>query len=223
MPLDFPSNPANGDLYQGFVYDSSITAWRNQGSPSGLAGQVVALDNKMGLKNVVPPTTATFVTGTGSVSSLGKISFSGCTSISLDGVFSSKYQNYRIVSTLTSVSASTDFFFRLRAGGVDKTAATYHEAGFYAVSASLTNNYRGSTTSSVVTWTATGLTAYSVRELSKPFIVDYTQWLNSATYGTANMLQWSGTHAENASCDGFTMYMATGTISGNIQIFGYNE
>ena len=46
MPLDFPSSPTNGQTYENFVYDSSITAWRNQGSPSGLAGQVVALGNR---------------------------------------------------------------------------------------------------------------------------------------------------------------------------------
>lgn len=47
MPLDFPSSPTNGQTYENFVYDSSITAWRNQGSPSGLGGAVATLQTNV--------------------------------------------------------------------------------------------------------------------------------------------------------------------------------
>lgn len=31
MPLDFPSSPANGDVYGSYVYDSNLPGWRSKG------------------------------------------------------------------------------------------------------------------------------------------------------------------------------------------------
>lgn len=44
MPLDFPSNPTNGQTFNNFVYDSSITAWRAQGSTNNVGTQIAALN-----------------------------------------------------------------------------------------------------------------------------------------------------------------------------------
>ena len=38
MALDFPDSPANGDYYNGFVYDSTSTTWRVRGSIENPAG-----------------------------------------------------------------------------------------------------------------------------------------------------------------------------------------
>lgn len=43
MPLEFPNTPANGTTNAQFVYDSAITAWRNQGSTNNVGAQIAAL------------------------------------------------------------------------------------------------------------------------------------------------------------------------------------
>jgi hypothetical protein len=45
MALDFPTNPTNGQVYDTFYYDSSITAWRNLGSKNALSDSITALQN----------------------------------------------------------------------------------------------------------------------------------------------------------------------------------
>lgn len=43
MPLDFPASPTNGQAYEKFIYDSSITAWRAQGSTNNVGTQIAQL------------------------------------------------------------------------------------------------------------------------------------------------------------------------------------
>lgn len=40
MALDFPNNPADGQVYGAYYYDASISAWRHVGSKSGLAEDI---------------------------------------------------------------------------------------------------------------------------------------------------------------------------------------
>jgi hypothetical protein len=48
MALDFPSNPTNGQVYDNYYYDSSITAWRSSGSKNGLSQRVTELETYVG-------------------------------------------------------------------------------------------------------------------------------------------------------------------------------
>ena len=40
MPLDFPANPSNGQIYDDYYYDSASTSWRALGSNNGLADRI---------------------------------------------------------------------------------------------------------------------------------------------------------------------------------------
>lgn len=124
MALDFPASPTNGQVYDQYVYDSSITAWRSKGgavaatytsdtAPSGAVKgdmwyrtsdgttfvYVVDSDtsqwveirseiatSKVGLVPIIPTSTSVS-SGTASVDAAGVVTFSGCTSIALDGIF----------------------------------------------------------------------------------------------------------------------------------------
>lgn len=70
MPLDFPSNPTNGQTYENFVYDTSITAWRNQGSPNSLSSRVSTLEAgvPLGSWTSYTPTFSNFTAGNASIS-----------------------------------------------------------------------------------------------------------------------------------------------------------
>ena len=125
--LDFPSSPTNGQTYENFIYDSSITAWRNQGSPSGLAGQVVALDNKMGLVQVVP-TSIGLSTGTATISSNGTVTVTNGNNITFNGIFTSTYRNYIIVFNLESVAGTPSWYVRYASNGTATTAGLHTSA-----------------------------------------------------------------------------------------------
>jgi hypothetical protein len=62
---------------------------------------------------------------------LNTTSFSGVTSVSLPAdTFTSTYENYRIIYKFTPVNSDV-VFARLRAAGVDATAAQYNPATFF--------------------------------------------------------------------------------------------
>jgi len=69
------------------------------------------------------PTTATFVGGTGSVSAIGRVSFSAVTDIQLDGIFTSNFTNYKLIYTGVKTAATGDanVFIRFASGGTVST------------------------------------------------------------------------------------------------------
>jgi hypothetical protein len=75
--------------------------------------------------------TPTSVAGTGVTFSGGLISFSAATTISINGCFTSAYDVYSLVLRLTGISVDTQIAIRLRALGVDDSAANYDWAGAY--------------------------------------------------------------------------------------------
>ncbi len=81
--------------------------------------------SRAGLAKVIPSSVAVG-SGTGSADSLGTVTFSGASSVSLNNCFSSTYKNYRVVLDITSISAVDSILgFRLRVSGSDDTSANY--------------------------------------------------------------------------------------------------
>jgi len=60
----------------------------------------------------------------GTIGTNGTVTFSGTTSVSLNGVFSSEYSKYKILYDAT-LSINDGLYFRLRQNGTDSTASIY--------------------------------------------------------------------------------------------------
>lgn len=234
MPLYFPSSPTNGQTYENFVYDSSITAWRNQGSPSGLAGQVVALGNSIGLKTIpVQPSQVVIATGTGSVSTNGSVTFAGATAVSLNNVFTDAYTNYKILLRLDNSSAANTACFRFRNSGTDDQTSNYNRAGYYInVGGSLTGWTAASQTLiSVVNMDIfTGGSTFAFAELTAVNPKQAVRTiLNATALGRDSIGAWQNTtantvHNGSTSFDGFTFFPnGAGTFGGTIQVLGFNQ
>jgi len=123
MPIDFPANPTNGQVYSNWIYDSSIGAWRNVNTDTGVAAL-----NTMGLRNVAP-TSVSVGSGSATTNANGTVSFSGATSVSLNGVFNSTYTNYRLMLNFSAFTANHNMGLRFRTSGVDASGANYFYAG----------------------------------------------------------------------------------------------
>jgi len=111
-------------------------------------GSLNTSDDVSGLVKIVP-TSVAVGSGSGSASALGIVTFSGASSVSLNGVFSSTYKNYRINfdNIIMPVGAGgTDMLLRLRANGTN-TTTNYTGAGFYMSHNSAT--VTGATVSSI--------------------------------------------------------------------------
>lgn len=75
--------------------------------------------------------------------------FNAVTAVSINNCFTSLYQNYRILLTLTSVNADSDFTIRYRSGGFDSVSALYDNSfiGIGAAAGAASNATGGSGTS----------------------------------------------------------------------------
>lgn len=177
---------------------------------------------------VVMTPTSIASTGTANSSSIGadgKVTFSLCTGLSLNGVFTSSYENYMVVIRGTSSSA-VNIWWRLRQSGTDnQTASSYvlqtlFVSDITASTARLTQTY-GELGAFWATRRA-GITAY----FFGPFLTQPTavRSLCVRDGSGAQISDIAQTHNQSASYDGFSITLAAGpTISGAITVYGFNQ
>lgn len=156
--------------------------------------------------------------------------FSAVSTLSVNNCFTSTYKNYRIVLNIddtSSTGASTSL--RWRAAGTDNTTSNYYNTA-RAWSDTGTNDY------SVATGSGTGVyllfndseTSAMSFDVNNPQTAIYT-----TMYGTGNIgLSGSWTigamiHAskfiQTTQFDGFTIYPSTGTFTGSVRVYGYQN
>ncbi len=185
----------------------------------------VALDSEVALIPVTP-TSITATGGSGSINDNGSISFN-CSTISLNNVFTSTYSNYKII--LQSIpSAESQLRFRWRASGTDNSSANYQIQNVYGSSSTVTAGRGTSQTSGEILY-AHGGACYLVGDILNPQVVDQyktiisigTSWSNT-TIPTI-ITYHNGWNGSLLAFDGISFFANTGTIQGNIKIYGYRN
>ena len=152
-------------------------------------------------------------------------SFSGVASQSVNDVFSATYDNYRIVITYTSAPGAATRL-RWRVSGSDNTTTNYNYTGFRS---NMADSTTGSWTQTAdgndfhfIGETTTSDISSSVLDVFRPFATAKTNYVFSAIrigqfYGGA------GYFNATTSFTGFTIYSASGTLTGSVSVFGYNK
>ena len=186
----------------------------------------VALDSEMGL-TLITPTSIAATGGSGSISSSGGVSFTGSSVISLNGCFTSTYDNYKVIFTTTIIG---NIFMRLRASGSDETA-TQH---VYVVQG-LDQGNTGDNASSGgagnvfhIAKSASSLQSSISLDLYSPKLSAVTSYtgISMNRTGTATMANWdiSGLLNTTTSYDGISIYSQSGNaMTGNIKVYGYRN
>jgi len=146
---------------------------------------------------------------------LNTTSFSAVASQSFNDVFSSTYDNYRVIAT-GSVS-STRPAFRLRVSGSDATGSNY-EIGFSANSGITTT-----TTTSFIPIDGAAQWWISF-DLLSPFATAETRMLSLAGNATSTFRLSVLRHNLSTSYTGITILPeGAGTLTGAMSIYGYNK
>ncbi len=215
MAIDFPANPTNGMVYGNYIYDSSITAWRNVNTDTGIGTL-----NAMGLKNVVP-TSVTLGSGAATINANGTVSVSGASSVTINNAFSATYDSYLIKVTLSS-SGSNLIFRYVNSGG---TTITSGYAGSYLYTSVSGGTGAGSNSNAGVYYDVSASAASDGCEIQviNPFLAVPKSMMNNSMQGTARFI--GGSYNSNAtSYPSFILTMVSGqNISGLIQVFGYTK
>lgn len=180
----------------------------------------------MGLNgiDIITPTSVA-KTGTSSVATInsgGSVTFTTCETLSLNGVFSSTYDNYIVEIRYTS-SAAVNLNARLRASGTDNSTTSSYVR--QALSADGTSATGVRTTANLTLWGAPqnvqqcGATVY----LFGPYLAQPTamRTVDVNDLSSARIYDVASTHNQSTAYDGFTIYVTSSqTITGLITVYG---
>ena len=253
MAINFPTsldnftNPSSGNtldspshsLQHSDINDAVEAMQRKVGVGSSVAGsasagQVLTISaagtstwstpTPGGLVQIVP-TSVAVGSGSGSADANGAVTFSGASSISLNGCFSSSYDTYRIIGSFQG-TANGALNLRLRASGTDTTTGYYGNNIYMlytstAVNGGASNNLTNIGISSVVS--TANARSVLIFDAGNPNLAQFTT-INAQSFQADSYFTTGGWKADNLTqYDGFTLYPASGTITGTIRVYGYKN
>jgi hypothetical protein len=150
---------------------------------------------------------------------------SAAASVSFNNVFSSAFDDYIISLDLVGSTIST-LQTRLRVGGVDNSAASYTYASFYMESTGGYGAAWNAASQTQINTTLLGPTNLQAVTfgVNNPFLASNTGGTTAGSIARAASVFYTffggWTHAANTSFDGITFYTSTGTMTGNIRVYG---
>lgn len=207
-----PSSPQTGDIW----IDTSATV--ESMTSVNVASKSYA-DTAGGLVRITPASVVNCtVSGT-------TVVFSAVNTFSLNGVFSSSYDWYRILISFTAASTSTELQMQMRLDGTTNGSNVYYSQQVNG------NNGTGtfSRTRNAATNMQIGLgwtnESHISMDLFDPFLIRRTTYSanNNTSLGTIAQLLTGG-HDIVSSYDGFTITTNnSAAVTGNMRIYGYKQ
>jgi hypothetical protein len=204
-----------GDLYTFSTSDTRLGV--------GTDGHTLVADSgeATGLKWAAP--------SSGALVKINTYTFSGSSGQSMNDIFSATYRNYVIKATFDSTSVQTEIRARLRVGGSDNTSNNYRAQAFGLNSGMSSTALTGDGSGTIGYWAfnfleTTANDATSHMEIFNPFATAYTTfWNNAVRYRGSDSTNpyYAGTSTVTTSYTGLTIYPATGTMTGKIEVYGY--
>jgi len=222
-----PANPVAGDMWWNSNDGTMYVYYKDADAYQWVEVRSQIAKSQVGLVPVVP-TSVTVTGGTATVNGSGAISFTTASTIALNGVFSSTYRNYKLVLNIDTASVTNaGFYEQLVASGTAATTGLYNWAGTWGTSAGAGPGLiaGASQTSWYVVEMVSGYAAINhVQELFNPFLTKETAISGSGTtYSNAwRGVTYGGFHQSTTSYDGVKFTATSGTVTGTLQIFGYN-
>ena len=150
-------------------------------------------------------------------------SFSAVSSITKDSLFSTTYDNYRILIEFTA-SAVSSFNFYFRSGGSNITSGyarqTLGSTGSTVNAARTTGSGEGTVANS-----CSSDRNFIVFDIASPFLTQRKGVITEALCTASTIIneRYMNVSDSTSSCTGFYMYPNTGTITGKVSYYGYGK
>jgi hypothetical protein len=147
-------------------------------------------------------------------------------SISVNSVFTSTYTNYRVLVWGLKTTTSTDVNFKLRAGGTDNSA-NYYSTSIFAGGGSIAStsennqaNFRFIYTGSANDYPTAAFDIFRPQEtVGSTIILHGMGWDGSSVTNRS----YNGFHDNAGSFDGFSLLVASGTVTAKYAVYGYRK
>lgn len=146
--------------------------------------------------------------------------FSAVSTVSVNSCFTSSYENYRIL--VETGSNANDMKMRLRASGSDNTTSNYNRTGMYVNGSGIGGYGTGSSTDFWYVGNSDGGCAFST-DVYRPQTATKTNMTNLCNTSSPNSFFTTGSFESTTQFDGFTLYYSTGTNSGTLRVYGYQN
>ena len=173
----------------------------------------------------VRPTSVT-VAGAGSsasFTSLGQLTFATATKITLNGVFTSEFRNYKIIFSASS-NANNQVFYRYTVAGVETTSGYGYTVTACAPNDAAPIKQLGGTAQGygVIGYCNTAQSSYSI-DVFDPQVSEVTKFLSKSFYPTVTMNDAVGATTVTTQFDGLSLFTSAGTFGGVLSVYGYNK
>lgn len=170
---------------------------------------------------LVTPTSIANSGGSASASG-GEVTFTAVNTISLNGVFTSAYANYKVMLNLTDRSITDGTTMRLRAAGSDTTSGTYQWSSA-RLGAALSGGQDNTATSQFLPFGQLNKKYALTFDIFNAAISAGSNLVGSCYhFDTVNYITvFSGGNTAAVAHDGFTFIPASGTVTGKIRVYGY--
>jgi hypothetical protein len=173
---------------------------------------------------LLTPTSIAYTGTSASIGANGSVTFSACSSLSLNGVFSADYDNYMIVFRYKT-SASGGWYWRLRLSGADNSTANSYTDQQLRANSTTVSGTRGANAESYL---ANGDNTYDagfIHYIYGPHLAQPTagRTITIDPASGAYIQDSAHTHNQSTAYDGFT-YVPWGvagiTASGLVSVYG---
>jgi len=159
-----------------------------------------------------------------SINADGGVDFTAVTSLSLNGVFTSDYDNYLIVVRYVN-TADVNVNAKYRLAGTDTTGSDYSIQYLIARSTSLLAARQTGNASVLFIPGAIQQRSGVHIHVYGPALAQPTahRTVSARGYDNAEIADTAGTHSLSTVYDGITLEPSSGNFTGNIHVFGYEE
>lgn len=222
-----PSNPVAGDAWFN-TNDGTMYIYYNDGNTSQWTEHRSEIARSQVGLVPIKPTSVTVASGTASVAANGLVTFSGCGSFIVNGIFSSLYTNYQLIYRPDGMSSADYVYTRFATGGTANATSAYYFGGWYTQGGSygLSANSTSSSAYVNIGYSYGDKTNTTIIELANPFLSNSkTQAFYRSSYSTTSHTQQHGSFIFNGdtSFDGIQFgNINVGNQTGTLKVYGYN-
>jgi hypothetical protein len=171
---------------------------------------------------LLTPTSIAYTGTSASIGTNGSVTFSACSSLSLNGVFSADYDNYMVVCRFTNNTGTSTLNYRMRVGGADNSTASSYVTQELAADATTVLGGRYTANVGYLTPSYATQRAGFVWNVYGPFLAQptATRTVSASDSSSAYILDSASTHNQSTSDDGFTLNRSANDVSGLISVYG---
>lgn len=220
--LDSFSNPSGTD---------SLNSPSHSLQHADINDAVEALETKIGIGNspagsatagqvLTAQGGGTAIWATPALVHINTTSFSAVATQSINNVFSADYRNYKIIYDAVH-NSSSDIRLRYRASGSDNSTANYTQQGLSAATTAVTGFRLASQTIGHLSGTA-GISRAEIIVMA-PNLSLATSYIANIFSGDADIRIVASNFGLTTVFDGFSIFPNTGTITGQISVYGLKD